>query len=222
MNILIACEESQEICKEFRKRGHNAFSCDIQPPSGGLPEYHICGNVFTAIYKTVNGFEFFTMDNQIHTVTKWDLLIAHPPCTYLTVTGNRWFDVEKYGQKAIERMEKRENAVKFFLAFTTYPADRIAIENPVGVMSTIYKKPTQIIQPWQFGEPFEKKTCLWLQNLPKLKPTHIVQPPPREFYPSGKSMPRWYSHANSKTRSKTFHGIAVAIAEQWGFYNDTN
>ena len=153
---------------------------------------------------------------------EWDMIIAHPPCTYLTVTGNRWFNVERYGDKALKRIDNRKKAMDFFMKFVNADCERIAIENPVGVMSTNYRKADQIIQPYMFGDPFEKKTCLWLKNLPLLRPTNIVQPPERKRFDSGKSMPAWYADVwhlpkeeRAKIRSQTFPGIARAIAEQW-------
>ncbi len=180
MNVLIACEESQAVCKEFRKLGHNAFSCDIQECSGGHPEWHIQGDVLPLI----NGqCKFTTMDGKAHEISgKWDLLIAHPPCTYLTVTGNRWFNVEKYGDKARQRGKDREQAVLFFMAFTKADCGKIVIENPIGIMSTRYRKPDQIIQPYMFGDPFEKKTALWIKGLPLLKPVNEVDPPPKNSF----------------------------------------
>lgn len=202
MKVLIACEKSQAVCKEFRALGHEAYSCDIQECSGGHPEWHL----------QVDALELLKM--------KWDLIIAHPPCTYLTVTGNRWFDEEKYGQKAIKRKQMREEAAEFFMAFANADCKRIAIENPVGYMGTRYRKCDQTIQPYQFGDAFEKLTCLWLKGLPHLVPTNIVQPPERQKIKGGKSMPEWYSNApksdRAKIRSKTFPGIARAMAEQWG------
>ena len=151
------------------------------------------------------------------------MVIAFPPCTYLTVTGNRWFNVERYGDKARERYMLREEAVAFFMAIANANSPRIAIENPIGIMSKQWRKPDQIINPWQFGDPYEKRTCLWLKGLWNLTPTDIVEPPPRVFYKSGKSMPGWYAEAGnlppaerSIARSKTFLGIAKAMAEQWG------
>lgn len=166
---------------------------------------------------------FYTADGEHHIVNgKWDMIIAFPPCTYLTVTGNRWFNVEKYGEKAIKRLEDRKDAIKFFLAFATADCDRIAIENPVGVMSTEWRKPDQIINPFMFGDPFEKKTCLWLKGLHKLEPTKVVPVPQPVKYKSGKTMPLWYTEViklpkdeRSRLRSKTFPGIAKAMADQW-------
>ena len=206
MKVLVACEESQTVCKAFRERGHEAYSCDIQESSGGHPEWHIQGDALKAI------------DGQ-----QWDLIIAHPPCTYLTVTGNRWYNVERYGDKAIQRYRLREEAIKFFMAIAEADCEHIAIENPVGIMSSRWRKSDQIIEPWQFGDPYEKKTCLWLKGVPKLRPTNIVEVPPRKTFASGKSMPTWYAEAwrmpkteRAKIRSKTFPGIAKAMAEQWG------
>lgn len=219
-NVLIACEESQVIASEFRRLGINAYSCDIIDPSGGHPEWHIKGDVLPLL----NGnCTFKTMDGKSHTIDgKWDLIIAHPPCTYLTTSGNRWFNVEKYGDKALQRIKDREDAIAFFMEFANADCERIAIENPVGIMSTVWRKPNQIIQPYMFGDPFEKKTCLWTKGLPLLEERNPVEPPPRTQFKSGKSMPTWYAEAfklpkeeRSKLRSKTFHGFGKAIAEQW-------
>ena len=205
MKVLVACEESQAVCKEFRKLGHEAYSCDIVPCSGGHPEWHLQQDVIPLLKE------------------KWDMIIAFPPCTYLTVTGNRWFNIDRYGEKAIQRHKDRKNAIDFFMAFANADCEKIAIENPVGVMSSEWRKPNQIINPWQFGDAFEKKTCLWLKGLHELKPTNIVEIPPRKKFDSGKSMPSWYAEAwhlpkeeRAKLRSKTFPGIARAMAEQWG------
>ncbi len=204
MRILLACEESQAVTKELRAKGHEAFSCDILPCSGGHPEWHLQQDV-TELLKQ-----------------KWDMIIAFPPCTYLTVTGNRWFNIERYGDKAIKRHADRKEAIDFFMMFAYADCEKIAIENPVGVMSSEWRKPNQIINPYQFGDAFEKKTCLWLKGLPELKPTNIVEPPKRTEFKSGKTMPSWYADAwklpkeeRAKLRSKTFPGIAKAMAEQW-------
>lgn len=221
MNVLVACEESQRVCTAFRERGHNAFSCDIVPCSGGHPEWHIMRDVL----QLLNGrCRFNTMDfNEYSIAGEWDLIIAFPPCTYLTVTGNRWFNVDRYGDKAIQRYNYRNDAIDFFMAFANANCKKIAIENPVGIMSTVWKKPSQIINPWQFGDAFEKRTCLWLKGLPELFPTNIVDVPPRIKFDSGNTMPSWYVEAcylpkdeRAKFRSKTFPGIAKAMAEQWG------
>jgi site-specific DNA-cytosine methylase len=226
MNVLIACEESQEVCKAFRERGHRAFSCDIQECSGGHPEWHIKGDVLPII----NGrCEFTTMDGEKHTIDgKWDLLIAHPPCTYLTVSGNRWFNVERYGEKAIKRLNDRQEAYEFFMSFVAADCDKIAIENPIGYMSSHYRKPDQTIQPYQFGHHARKATCLWLKNLPKLNYTKVVDPGEileggysvgasanYAIDENGKIIP-WNDPRTAKARSKTFPGIARAMAEQWG------
>ena len=221
MKVLVACEESQRVCTAFRERGHEAYSCDIQDCSGGHPEWHIKDDVLPLL----NGnCRFFTADGVLHKIdSRWDLIIAHPPCTYLTVTGNRWFNEEKYGEKAITRKCKRSDAIAFFMAFAKSDCDKLVIENPVGVMSSIWRKPDQIIQPYMFGERGEKKTCLWLKGLDKLKPTNIVEPPERIRFDSGKTMPKWYADLwhlpkdeRSRLRSQTFLGIAKAMAEQWG------
>ena len=157
---------------------------------------------------------------------KWDLIIAHPPCTYLTVTGNAWFNVEKYGDKAKKRYVDRYQAIVFFMEMALSNCDRVAVENPVGIMSTAWRKPDQIIQPYMFGDAFEKKTALWLKGLPLLNPVNEVKPPERVYFESGKSMPKWYADAwhltkdeRARERSKTFPGIAKAMAEQWGILN---
>ena len=221
MNILVACEESQRVCSQFRAKGHNAFSCDIIECSGGHPELHITQDVVPLL----NGnCEFETADGTKHKIYgKWDLIIAHPPCTFLAVSGNRWFSVEKYGQEAIQRKKKREEAAEFFMTIAAAKCSKICIENPVGVMSTLWRKPDQIIQPYMFGDSADKKTCLWLKGLHPLVPTNEVTPPERVKFDSGKSMPKWYAELwhlpkeeRSRLRSQTFPGIAVAMAEQWG------
>ena len=201
----------------FRELGFTAFSCDILPPSGGHPEWHIQEDVLPYI----NGnCKFTTVDGTEHELSgKWDMMICHPPCTYLTVTGNRWFNVEKYGEQAIERMRLREEAADFFMSLVNADCEHIAVENPVGVMNTRYRKPDQKVQPYLFGDPYEKMTCFWLKNLPLLEPTDIVEPEPRQIVRSGKTLPTWYSNCGGNrpvNRSKTFPGIAKAIANQWG------
>lgn len=223
MNVLIACEESQRVCIAFRERGHNAFSCDIQEPSGGYPEWHIHGDCLPIL----QGGKFATMDGITHDIPKWDLIIAHPPCTYLTNTGNRWYNIERYGDKARQRYKDREEAAKFFMSFVNADCDRIAIENPIGHMSTAYRKADQIIQPYQFGYPARKATCLWLKGLPKLQPTQIVEYKLKTGnFSDGLSLAwaedekgkilRWNNPETAKQRSKTVPGIAQAMAEQWG------
>ena len=166
------------------------------------------------------------MDGVTHNIPKWDLLIAHPPCTFLTVTGNRWFNVARYGEKAVQRAKDREKAVEFFMQFVNADCDRIAIENPIGCMSTRYRKADQIIQPCEFGHPTRKATCLWLKGLPLLKHTNIVSVDESDYYEyvskSGKikhdSRSRCTGNKSewAKNRSKTFDGVAKAMAEQWG------
>lgn len=204
MKVLIACEESQRVCIAFRKRGHEAYSCDIQEPSGGHPEWHILGDALRAI----EGGKVTIMD--------------------LTVSGNRYFNLDRYGDEAKKRLLARLDAARFFLAFALADVPRIAVENPVGVMSTLFHKPDQIIQPYFFGDAARKTTCLWLKNLPCLEPTNYVAP--GEILPGGYSanasanyatdengkILRWSDPRTAKERSKTFPGIAEAMAEQWG------
>ena len=204
MKVLVACEESQAVCKEFRKRGHEAYSCDILPCSGGHPEWHLQQDVLPLLRK------------------KWDMIIAFPPCTYLTVTGNRWFNIDRYGEKAIQRHKDRKDAIDFFMAFANADCEKIAIENPVGIMSSRWRKPDQYIEPYMFGDPEKKKTGLWLKGLPLLKPTNIVEPVIIHCK-SGANEPRWHMETmhlpkeeRSRVRSQTFIGIAKAMAEQWG------
>lgn len=221
MKVLVACEESQRVTIELRKLGNEAYSCDLLECSGNHPEWHIKKDVTLLL----NGnCIFHTVDGVEHEISgKWDMIIAFPPCTYLTVTGNRWFNYEKYGDKAIQRMLDRNDAVKFFMTIANADYDKIAIENPVGIMSTHWRKPDQIIQPYQFGDAYEKRTCLWLKGLPTLTPTKIVEIPDRIQFKSGKTMAKWYVEAGNLSkeqralvRSKTFPGIARAMAEQWG------
>lgn len=219
MKVLVACEESQRVCAAFRERGHEAYSCDIIEPSGGHPEWHILGDAL----EVIGGGTVTTMDGEKHDIGRWDLMIAHPPCTHLAVSGATYF-AEK---RADGRQQK---AVEFFLALINADIDRIAVENPVGIMSTQYRKPDQIIQPYQYGHPVSKKTCLWLKNLPKLTPTEIVKY--EKLHSKGKSggysgaawvvrdergkILRYGDPRVAKERSKTFPGIAKAMAEQWG------
>ena len=225
MKVLIACEESQAVCKEMRRLGHVAYSCDILPCSGGHPEWHVQGDCLPLI----NGnCEFRTMDGAEHRIEgRWDLLIGHPPCTYLTVTGNRWLNVDKYGEQAKQRWKEREKAIAFFGRLYKADCEHIAIENPIGCMSTALRKPDQIISPWMFGDNVEKRTCLWLKGLPPLIPI-VEQRPEMEWHewktPDGrqKRQNEWYyqtrclPHADrARAASKTFPGIAKAMAEQW-------
>ena len=185
LKILVACEESQEVCKAFRKIGHESYSCDILDCSGGHPEWHLKMDVFEAIK-----------------LKKWDIMIAFPPCTNLAVSGARWFNEKR----ADGRQQK---SINFFLKLTLVNIPMIAIENPIGIMSTEYRKPDQIIQPWQFGHGETKATCLWLINLPKLTHTNIVDGREQRIW----KMPPGPERA--KLRSKTYPGIAKAMAEQW-------
>lgn len=227
MRVLVACEESQEVCKAFRAKGHEAYSCDLQECSGGHTEWHIMGDALAVI----NGrCTFQTMDGAEHEIDgTWDLLIAHPPCTYLTVTGNRWFDEEKYGDKARQRKREREEAAAFFVKFADADCQRIVIENPIGVMSRLYRKPEQIVHPYYFAEREDdencerKATCLWLKGVPPLQ--YEVKYQPRVIkYKNGKGTDSpWHVNTMSlppaeraKARSKTFPGIARAMAEFWG------
>ena len=197
MKILLACEESQAVCKAFRALGHEAYSCDILPSSGGHPEWHIQGDVVPLLEQ------------------EWDMIIAFPPCTHLAVSGAKHF-----AKKIADG--RQQEGIDFFMKFATARCPRIAIENPVGIMSSRWRKPDQIIQPWQFGDPFTKTTCLWLKGLPTLVPTKIVEKGERTVFKSGKSHPKWYADAlklppkeRSIARSRTFQGIADAMASQW-------
>lgn len=220
MNVLIACEESQAVCKAFREKGHTAFSCDIIDCSGGHPEWHIKQDVLPLL----NGnCKFTTGDGTKHYLHgKWDMIIAFPPCTYLCNTGTPHLNVEKYGQKAIERAKKREEAFDFFMRFINADCEKIVCENPVGLPNSRYRKPDQIVNPWQFGEPYAKKTCLWLKGVPALKPSCEKKPENLKSYAyhtmvdeNGKTI-SWDSQLSKKLRSKTFPCIAQAMAEQWG------
>ena len=192
MKILVACEESQAVTIAFRELGHEAYSCDLYPCSGGHPEWHYQQDVIPLLSE------------------KWDLIIAFPPCTHLASSGAKHFEKKRADGR-------QQQGIDFFMKFTDIKCDRVVIENPVGIMSTIYRKPNQIIQPWQFGDSFQKTTCLWLKGLPVLLPTSIVERGEFVTTPSGKKLPKWYSdNKSSKSRSKTFPGIAAAMAQQWG------
>ena len=213
MKILVACEESQAVTIELRKLGHEAYSCDIQECSGGKEEWHICSDVLPLL----NGnCTFTTMDNKIHNINgKWDMLIAFPPCTDLAVSGARHF-----ARKIADGTQQK--SIEFFMKFANADCDKIAIENPVGIMSTKWKKPTQIIQPYMFGDPYKKTTCLWLKGLDNLKETNVVEVCDFRVYEckNGKkaTFSDWINKGGKdrqKNRSKTFPGIAKAMAEQW-------
>ena len=194
MRILVACEESQTVCKALRLKGHEAYSCDIQECSGGHPEWHIQGDALEVAYNP----DYM-----------WEAMVAHPPCTHLAVSGARWF------KEGIKPLHLQDEAAEFFMALINAPIERIAVENPICVMSTRYRKPDQIINPFQFGHPEQKKTCLWLKNLPKLVETdnvydYMMTLPLRE-----RTRIHWLGSNKAKERSITYQGIADAIANQW-------
>lgn len=194
MRVLVACEESQAVANAFRARGHEAYSCDLLPCSGGHPEWHIQTDVLKVLYND------------------WDMVIAFPPCTDLAVSGAKWF--------AQKRADGRQQAsVEFFMRFAECDCEHVAIENPVGIMSTLWRRPDQIIHPWQFGHPESKTTCLWLKGLPLLRPTKILPLPKTGRWenqtPSGQNR-LGPGPDRAKIRSRTYPGIADAMAEQWG------
>jgi hypothetical protein len=206
MKILIACEESQAVTIQFRNLGFEAFSCDIQDESGGFPQWHIKGDVLEVINKG------------------WDCMVAFPPCTDLAMSGAKHFEQKR-------KDGRQQKSIQFFMQLVNAPVTFIAIENPIGVMSSFYKKPDQIINPFDFGDAAKKPTCLWLKNLPKLKSINLGDAPlfgqtldKGEFHTTkgGKTLPKWYnlppSKNRAKIRSKTFPGIALAMATQWGEY----
>ena len=206
MRILVACEESQAVTVELRALGHEAYSCDLLECSGGHPEWHLQQDILPLLQD------------------KWDMIIAFPPCTYLTVTGNRWFNVERYGEKAIQRHKDREKAIEFFMAIAESPCDRIAVENPIGTMSSRWRKPDQIIHPYYFGDPERKSTCLWLKGLPLLEHQEADHVKPNiVIYKNGKGTDsKWHVDSiglppveRQRVRSKTYPGIAKAMAIQW-------
>ena len=220
MKILVACEESQEVCMAFRKKGHEAYSCDIQECSGGHPEWHIMGDALAFI----NGFTtFMTCDGRVHYIvahTSWDMIISHPPCTYMSKAGAR-FMYPTAGNVDPERLREAIAAKKFFMKFLECNCPKVAIENPTPLKIVELPKPTQVIQPYEYGEPYSKRTLLWLKGLEPLKPTNII----KNYVPylpsntGGFSRGEGGSHGivhNPKDASKTFKGIARAMAEQWG------
>ena len=232
MKVLVACEESQRVCTAFREKGHEAYSCDIIECSGGHPEWHIQGDVLLLLnpywFSTVDcqkmyGFKVRTMDGETHYIEgKWDLIIAHPPCTRLCNSGQRWL---YWGDEAYrtEKKKDQEKAIVFFMHFVNADCDHIAIENPSGIMSTHYRKPDCVYNPYDFeGETECKKTCLWLKGLEPLKPTRI-EPLPKEertkgiwkAHFGGKKM-AWNDPETARLRSQTPYGVAKAMAEQWG------
>lgn len=241
LNILVACEESQACCRAFRALGHNAFSCDLFNCSGTIfgtdiaephPEWHFNHDVTTVLNKTD-----LTLQNGAQAVVEgeWDIMIGHPPCTYLAVSGAKWMYHPDDKNLPVEkrrphphfptRRQDQEDGAKFFMFLASANVKRIAIENPVGVMSSRWRKPDQSIQPYMFGDPYSKNTCLWLKNLRPLHPSKETNDHgERIYFGSGKSQPKWYSDGLTKTkskeerqkwRSKTFPNIARAIAQQW-------
>lgn len=216
MKVLVACEESQRVCTAFRELGHEAYSADIQEPSGGHPEWHILGDVLKILNPNSprkKGISFQTMDGERHFFWgKWDLIIAHPPCTHLAVSGARWF------KEGIKPRQLQDEASEFFMKFINADCDKIAVENPICIMSTRYRKPDQIINPYQFGHLEQKKTCLWLKNLPKLQETNNVYEDMMKLPEKERAKVWWMGSNHSKERSKTYTGIAAAMAEQWGSY----
>lgn len=204
MKVLVACEYSGVVRRAFRELGHDAWSCDLLPADDGS-EHHYQGDIRHIIENEV-------LDQYVFgDLPYWDLMIAHPPCTHLAVSGARWFK---------DKEQEQKEALDFVRLLMNAPIPRIAIENPVSIISSKIRKPDQIVQPWMFGDPYTKTTCLWLKNLPKLEPTDIVDKGKRHVTKSGKSLPEWYNLPPSedrwKIRSQTFPGFAKAMAEQWG------
>ena len=221
MKVLIACEESQTVCKAFRAKGHEAYSCDIQEPSGGHPEWHILGDAL----KAIEGGQVTTMDGQVHDVGRWDLLIAHPPCTYLTASSAVRLFHPDHTIKDWNRERLGWEARRFFLQLLSSGVERIAVENPCPLRWFNLPEYNQIIEPYMFGDPWKKRTCLWLRNLPMLVPTDVVEPKglwvgstSRREHSTGRVKSGYVlkSNRDSKARAKTFPGIAAAMAEQWG------
>lgn len=236
MKVLVACEESQTVCKAFREKGHEAYSADIQDCSGGHIEWHIVGDVL----KIINGGVFKTEDSTLHNVEKWDLIIAHPPCTYLSSVTTRHLSLRVTpAEKVVNRMWKVAESAVFFMQIACADCDRIAVENPIGYMSKLWRKPDQIIHPYYFAADKndianyqKKRTCLWLKGLPLLQRTTNLEPPkPYGYTKSGKPINFEEAHGkipgldcdnnSAKARSKTFPGIAQAMAEQWGIDHST-
>lgn len=233
MKVLCACEESQRVCIAFREKGHEAYSCDIIECSGGHPEWHIQADVTDILNGNV---AFSTCDDVSHYIDKWDMIIAFPPCTHLAVSGARYFEEKR-------KNGKQEEAIEFFCKFLEAKAEKVVIENPIGIISGVYvleyfpelahayclpQKPTQIIQPWQFGDNYVKSTCLWIKGVKPLVPL-FTEKPDIEYkewadeYGRKKRQAKWYFDALSlppeeraKVRSKTFPGVAKAMADQWG------
>lgn len=235
MKVLVACEESQAVCKAFREKGHEAFSCDIIECSGGHPEWHIQNDVIPLLngnccFRTCDGSFYYLYG-------KWDMIIAFPPCTHLAVSGERHFEKKRADGR-------QRGGIEFFCQFLNADCDKIIVENPIGIISGDYvkeyfpdlakkydlpRKPTQIIHPWMFGDNYSKQTCLWIKGVDILIP-QVIEKPELEWFEwidkkTGKSkrQPKWFYEAlnfpaeeRAKIRSKTFPGIAKAMAEQWG------
>ena len=233
MKVLVACEESQRVCIAFREKGQEAYSCDIMDCSGGHPEWHIRGDVLPLLHpkwyelnqdgegNQWEGYKFQTVDGKTHQFEgKWDLIIAHPPCTYMSKAGARFMYLTA-GNVNQERLEKALQAKEFFMQFVNADCDKICIENPTPLKIVGLPKESQVIQPYQFGHPYSKRTLLWLKGLPELKPTKILTeytpylPSNTGGFARGKGGSRGVAH-NAKDASKTFSGIARAMAEQWG------
>lgn len=208
MKILVACEESQAVTIELRKLGHEAYSCDIIPCSGGHPEWHIMQDVLPLL----NGkCTFEACDGAVHTISgRWDMIIAFPPCTHLAVSGAAWFEQKR-------KDGRQQQGIDFFMRFANANCPKIAIENPIGIMSKVFRRPSQIIHPWQFGHPEQKSTCLWLKGLSLLHETDNVRDYMLTLPKNQRERLRYLppSQERAKLRSKTFPGIARAMAEQW-------
>lgn len=224
MKVLVACEESQRVCAAFRAIGHEAYSCDVQECSGGHPEWHVCSDVLPVLH----GGNFTTMDGADHYVNRWDLVIAHPPCTYLSGVTNRHLSLKcTPPEKVVDRMWKLAKSAVFFMQCYYANADKVAVENPMGFMSTLFRKPDCIVHPYFFAESekdaenyHKKRTCFWLRGLKPLERTSkLPEPKPIGYSSSGKSLnfeETVKGRDRAKVRSKTFPGVARAMAEQWG------
>jgi len=209
MKILVGCEESQAVTIELRKLGHEAYSCDTQECSGGHPEWHLQMDVF----KAIEGGELITQAGETVFIDEWDIGIFFPTCTFLTISANKWYKDQPPRKSGAlvgaERRQARREAIKFFMALYNCKIPKVAIENPIGVMSSEFRKPNQVLQPWMFGHGETKATCLWLRNLPTLTPTNIVTGREQKLHLLSPSKDR------AKLRSKTYQGIAMAMASQW-------